>query len=192
MAFGSLQEPKLNSYSNTVEWLCALKLTITDAQPLNDLAAKELTIAASKSQKVKTALDNGTARFPGRAGQIKNEDGTSSPDPEHVLYIFKRPAIRMSRGQEIQMSPPLLYGSDGLPLTSFNQIIGGGSTGRVVFRTYVYDKQSVGVQFQLEGFQISEVKDGNAPPPSLEAINGNVTNATEEISINEPDTLPAL
>ena len=192
MAFGQLQEPRLNSMSNKVEWMIALKLTHKDAQVLADLADKELTIAATKSQRVKTALDSNKFNLPGKPAMNLEPDGTKTPDPDHMLYFFKRPAVRNVRGQEIQMSPPLLYGSDGLPLTTFNRIIGSGSTGRVVFRTFVYDKQSVGVQFQLEGFQIAEVKDGSAPPPSLDAIAGNVTNNTDEISINEPDVLPPL
>ena len=78
-------------------------------------------------------------------------------------------------------------------MTSFNKVIGRDTIGRVVYKPYVYDKFAVGCQFQLEGFQISELVEMNAAPASLDAVAGNVTNSTEELSILDGESvLPPL
>lgn len=193
MAFGSLQEPRLNTYSNRVEWVCALSIPVEEAAPLIQLAQECIEKAAKNDAKIANAIKEKRWHKPYKMAAIKEQDGTKIDDPNNLLFIMKRPAVRTVRGEDKQLSPPVLYGSDGKPMTSFNDIIGSGSKGRLVFNTYVYSKQQCGVQYQLEGFQLSEVVVNNAAPDSLDAIAGNVTSDTEELSINEPETfVPAL
>jgi hypothetical protein len=121
-------------------------------------------------------------------------DGSKKEDPENFLFVFKRNAMRMNAatGEEARTSGPTLYGSDGEQLTSFNKVIGRDTIGSVAFRPYCYDKFAVGVQFQLEGFQISQLVEMSAAPAKLAPVPGNITNATEELSILDGEALPPL
>ena len=193
IAFGTIQEPRLNQFSNKLEWNLGIVFDMKTAQTLIDIVDQALKDAAQRSPKVAAQMTQ--AKLPYKPAQILQQDGTKLPDPDNMLFTFKRNATRTlpATGEEVRTSGPIIYGSDGTPLTSFNKVIGRETTGSVVFKTYIYDKFSVGCQFQIEGFQISELKEGGAAPASLAPIAGNVTNDTESLSILDgEEVLPPL
>tara|TARA_B000000565_G_scaffold204094_1_gene157584 strand:+ start:1080 stop:1697 length:618 start_codon:yes stop_codon:yes gene_type:complete len=193
IVFGTIQEPRLNQYNNKLEWSLGLVFDMKTAQVLIDIADQALKEAAKRSPKVAAQITQ--AKLPYKPAQILQPDGTKLPDPDNLLFTFKRNATRMvaATGEEARTSAPIIYGSDGAPLTSFNKVIGRETTGSVVFKTYVYDKFSVGCQFQIEGFQISELNEGGSAPATLAPIAGNVTNETESLSILDgEEVLPPL
>ena len=193
IVFGTIQEPRLNQYNNKLEWSLGLVFDLKTSQSMIDIADEALKEAAKRSPKVAAGLNK--AILPYKPAQILNPDGTKLPDPDNLLFTFKRNATRMvaATGEEARTSAPIIYGSDGAPLTSFNKVIGRETTGSVVFKTYVYDKFSVGCQFQIEGFQISELNEGGSAPATLAPIAGNVTNETESLSILDgEEVLPPL
>ena len=194
VAFGTVQEPRLNQLSNKLEWTIGMIFSLEEAAPLLAVVEEALVEAMKTRPKVK-ATPQEKLNLPYKPAQILKEDGTKVKDPDNLLFVFKRNAARINpqTGEEVRTSGPILYGSDGQPLTSFNKVIGRDTIGRVVYKPYVYDKFAVGCQFQLEGFQISELVEMNAAPASLDAVAGNVTNSTEELSILDGESvLPPL
>ena len=193
VAFGTVQEPRLNQLSNKLEWNIGIIISHAEATPLLEIIEEAIADAAKARPKF-AATPKAKLNLPYKPAQILMPDGTKKEDPENFLFVFKRNAMRMNpaTGEESRTSGPILYGSDGVPLTSFNKVIGRDTIGSAVFRPYCYDKFAVGVQFQLEGFQISQLVEMSAAPATLAPVAGNITNATEELSILDGEALSPL
>ena len=76
----------------------------------------------------------------------------------HKLVVFKRKVERKMRGEIIRNNPPLVFDSLGQKVPNPPRM-GGGSKVKVIYQAYAYDMASKqGVQFQLMGVQIVELK----------------------------------
>lgn len=120
----------------------------------------EQALAVKRASDPRFPATNEKLKMPYRMSTKKLEDGTKEDDPENLLWNFKRKAKYRSKTGDTETRPrPQLYDSRGMIVTEAVSNVPGGSLGKVIFEPYVYDMAgSKGVQLQLHGFQISELK----------------------------------
>ena len=87
----------------------------------------------------------------------KEEDGTKTKVDDHNLVVFKRKVERKMRGEIVRNNPPVIFDSLGQKVPNPPKL-GSGSKVKVIYQPYAYDTAVKGVQFQLMGLQIVELK----------------------------------
>lgn len=167
--YGALLEPRTTSFGKT-EWMSALVLNDADSEPL--FAVIEELLAAKRNENSKFPTDNSKLKLPFRPSERKNEAGEREAVEGEWLWSFVRRLERKGReGETVRNTPPTIYDSLGNVVTGKLNMIGGGTMGKVVFESFVYDSPAnKGVSFQLCGFQISELM--VAPEQKLDPIEG--------------------
>lgn len=159
IAFGSVIEARLNESSGKTEWSMGWVVPEADAQDIFD--SIERAIEEMRQRNPRFPKDNSKLHMPFSQSMKKDENGERVPEDGVLLFKFKRNASRtLKTGEQQPNTPPHLYDSTGRlvdPKTIGR--VGGGSTGRVVYETYVYDMPAAkGVQLQLVGFQVDQLR----------------------------------
>jgi hypothetical protein len=158
IVFGNIVDPRENPNSGRIEWNIGVVIPLSDAESL--LKIIESALAEKRALDTRFPTSNDKLHMPYRMSQKKLEDGSKEDDPDNLLFTFKRNARYQTRGGETKTNPrPSLYDSLGRIVTETVHVVPGGTTGKVIFEPFVYDMPgSKGVQFQLRGFQIAEMK----------------------------------
>lgn len=158
IVFGSICDPRENPNSGRVEWNMGFVVPLTQCDSI--MEAIEQALADKRAADPRFPAKNDGLRMPFRPSMKKLEDGTKEDDPDNILFSFKRNAeYKTKTGETKTNSRPAIYDSRGMVVTDLVSVIPGGSTGKVVYQVYVYDMPgSKGVQLQLSGFQIAELK----------------------------------
>ncbi len=158
IVFGALCSPRENPNSGEVEWNLGFVLPVAESESI--LEAIEQALATKRAADPRFPAASDKLKMPYRMSTKKLEDGSREDDPDNLLFNFKRKAqYRTKTGDTETRTRPALYDSRGMVVTETVSNIPGGSTGKVVFEVYVYDMPgSKGVQLQLHGFQIAELK----------------------------------
>ena len=158
IAFGALCSPRENPNSGQVEWNLGFVLSVDESAPL--LEAIEQALAEKRATDPRFPASNDKLKMPYRMSTKKLEDGSREDDPDNLLWNFKRKAqYRTKTGETETRTRPALYDSRGMIVTDTLSNVPGGTTGKVVYEIYCYDMPGTkGVQLQLHGFQIAELK----------------------------------
>ena len=93
----------------------------------------------------------------GRTATRKKRTARKTKVDDHNLVVFKRKVERKMRGEIVRNNPPSssIHWVKRFPILP---AIGGGSKVKVIYQPYAYDTAVKGVQFQLVGLQIVELK----------------------------------
>ena len=155
VAFAYLNEPREN-LGRSLEWTVGLNVPNKDVEQF--LAACDAEIAdKQKVGRFPKPTPTGL-KTPIKDSYKKEEDGTKTLVDTHKLVVFKRKVERKLRGEIVRNNPPLVFDSLGQKVPNPPRF-GGGSKVKVIYQPYAYDTASmVGVQFQLMGLQIVELK----------------------------------
>jgi hypothetical protein len=158
MVFGSIVEPRENPNSGKVEWNLGFVLGLEESNTIMENIATA--VAAKRAANPKFPQTDDKLKFPYRPSIRRNEEGEKEPDPDSLLWNFKRNATYQTKTGEIkQNNPPALYDSLGRLVTGTIDRVPSGTTGKVVYDIYVYDMPGAkGVSLQIVGFQIAEMK----------------------------------
>lgn len=160
IAFGALTTPRVNDNNGKTEWHLGLVLKEEECEEI--FANIETALAEQRQRDLRFPKDNSRLNMPYQPSMTKDEQtGEKVPVDGELLFKFKRNAVRTLRtGETERMDPPKIYDSTGRvvnPATIGR--IGGGTTGKAVYELYVYNMTAAkGVQMQLIGFQICELK----------------------------------
>ena len=157
MVFGSLVDPRENPNSGKPEWNLGFVVSVSDAETI--FQAIEQALEEKRSRDLRFPKGNEGLKMPYRPSEKKDETGQKVVDPENLLFSFKRNAQVTTKTGEIKnTTPPSLYDSAGKIVTGTIGGIRGGTTGKVVYEVYVYDRAgSKGVSLQIVGFQIAQL-----------------------------------
>lgn len=163
IAFGSVVEPRVNDTSGKTEYSIGWVASEDETQDI--LSIIELSLEEERKRNSYFPKSNEKLHFGFTQSMKKDESGEKVPDEGMLLFKFKRNAHRtLKTGEQTLNTPPHIYDATGRLVDSktIGQI-GAGSTGRVIFETYVYDmKAAKGVQLQLVGFQIEKIRQEEA------------------------------
>ena len=163
IAFGSLIEPRVNETSGKTEWSLGWVIAEEDAQDIYHHIEQALEDARQRDPRF--PKDNSKLHIPIQPSMKKDDSGEKVPVDGELLVKFKRNAHRtLKTGEMTPNTPPHIYDATGRlvdPKTIGR--VAGGSTGRVVYETYVYNMAAAkGVSLQLMGFQISTLQKEDA------------------------------
>ena len=168
IVFGSIIEARENPNSGKVEWNLGLVLSNEDSETI--LEAIEQALAAKRTADPRFPATNEKLKFPYRMSEKKNEEGVKEPDPDNMLWSFKRNSTYKTKtGEQAKQAPPSLYDSLGRVVTGTIERIPPRSTGKVVYDIYVYDMPAMkGVSLQVKGFQVAELRQDEAQLAPIE------------------------
>lgn len=155
VAFSHIVEPREN-LGNQLEWTIGVRVPDADMLQFEDAFVKEIQDKQKIGKFPKPTPKE--LNKPWRPSQEKQEDGTKIPVPGENLVIFKRKVIRKVRGEEVRNNPPIVFDSLGGKVPNPPKL-GRDSKVKVIYDTYAYDHVKQGVQFQLIGVQIVELKE---------------------------------
>jgi hypothetical protein len=160
IAYSSLITPRLNENNGKNEYSLGFVLKEEDCEEI--FAKIEKVLEETRQRDPRFPKDNSKLNMPYKPSMTKDEQtGEKVPVEGELLFNFKRNATRTLRtGEVVRNDPPMIYDSTGR-LVDPNSIgrIGSGTTGKAVYEFYVYNMAAAkGVQMQLVGFQISELK----------------------------------
>ena len=160
IAFGALTTPRVNDNNGKTEWHLGLVLKEEECEEI--FANIENALTEARQRDLRFPKDNSKLNMPFQPSMTKDEQtGEKVPVDGELLFKMKRNASRTLRtGETERNDPPKIYDSTGR-LVSPGSIgrIGGGTTGKAVYDLYVYNMTAAkGVQMQLIGFQINELK----------------------------------
>lgn len=158
IVFGALCDPRENPNSGKIEWNLGFVLSLADSEPL--MEAIEQALADKRAHDARFPATNDKLKMPYRMSTKKLEDGSREDDPDNLLWNFKRMAqYRTKTGDTKNNTRPSIYDSRGMVVTESVNSIPGGTTGKAVYEVYCYDMPGTkGVQLQLIGFQIAQMK----------------------------------
>ena len=160
IAFGSLIQPRLNDNNGKTEWHLGLVLKEEDCEEI--FANIENALTEQRQRDLRFPRDNTKLNMPYQPSMTKDEQtGEKVPVEGELLFKMKRNATRVLRtGETERNDPPKIYDSTGRVVNGATiGRIGGGTTGKAVYDIYVYNMAAAkGVQLQLVGFQINELK----------------------------------
>ena len=160
VAFAYLTEPREN-LSGALEWNIGLNVPNESLDQFMTACDEEI-ISKQKAGKFPKPTPDGW-NTPWKDSYKKEEDGSKTLVDTHKLVIFKRKVERKMRGEIVRNNPPIIFDSLGQKVPNPPRI-GSGSKVKVIYQPYAYDTAVKGVQFQLMGLQIVELK---APPSEL-------------------------
>ena len=171
VAFGSLKEPEEN-LSRQLEWHLSVEMEEADFKSIEENIANEM---EEKMRMGKfPAEKRGKMYMPFKPATMKDPNGGDKRVVKEgfVLVSFKRKHQIMVRGQSKIQAPPTIWDGSGLNITNLPNCPepGNGSIVVVRYQPYAYDNVQVGVQLQLIGVQIVELKEYKDEP--MEAIDG--------------------
>lgn len=154
VAFAFVTEPREN-LSGALEWNVGLNVPNESLQQFMDAFDAEI---ADKQKAGKFPKPTpGNLNTPWKDSYKKDEDGTKILVDTHKLVIFKRKVERKVRGELTRNNPPTIFDSLGQRVPNPPRV-GSGSKVKVIYQPYAYDTAVKGVQFQLMGLQIVELK----------------------------------
>ena len=154
VAFAFVTEPREN-LSGALEWNVGLNVPNESLQQFMDAFDAEI---ADKQKAGKFPKPTpGNLNTPWKDSYKKDEDGTKTLVDTHKLVIFKRRVERKMRGEIVRNNPPIIFDSLGQKVPNPPRV-GSGSKVKVIYQPYAYDTAVKGVQFQLMGLQIVELK----------------------------------
>lgn len=160
IAFGSLIQPRLNDNNGKTEWHLGLVMKEEDCEEI--FANIENALTEQRQRDLRFPRDNTKLNMPYQPSMTKDEQtGEKVPVEGELLFKMKRNATRTLRtGETERNDPPKIYDSTGRLVNAATiGRIGGGTTGKAVYDIYVYNMAAAkGVQLQLVGFQINELK----------------------------------
>lgn len=199
VAFGSLKTAEEN-LSKKMEWHVSCEMTLEDFAPIEDHINQEMEekIKIGKFPKEK----RGKLYMPFKPATMKDPDGGDQRVAKDgfVLVAFKRKQLINVRGQSKMQAPPTIWDGSGLNITNLPNCPepGNGSIVIVRYAPYAYDNVQVGVQLQLIGVQIVELKehqeDAMAPvegayrvQETQDSISSLLDSETEACGIAVPD-----
>lgn len=158
IVFGSIVDPRENPNSGKFEWNMGFVVPLADAGSI--MEAIEQALIDERARNPRFPATNEKLLLPYRPSMKKLDDGTKEDDPDNLLFSLKRNAQYKTKTGEVRTnSRPAIYDSRGMVVTESVRSIPGGTTGKAVYECYVYDMPgSKGVQLQLRGFQIYEMK----------------------------------
>ena len=158
IVFGAVVNPRENPNSGQIEWNLGFVVPLDKSDSI--LAVIEQALTEKRAADPRFPETNEKLRLPYRPSMKKLEDGSKEEDPENLLFSFKRKAqYRTKSGDVRNNTRPAIYDSRGMVVTESVANIPGGTTGKAVYEVFVYDMPgSKGVQLQLVGFQIAEMK----------------------------------
>ena len=160
VAFGSLKEPEEN-LSKRLEWHVSVEMKIEDFAPIEENIAKEMEekikqnkFPAEKKGKMYMPFKPATMKDPNGGDQRVAKDG-------YLLVAFKKRHEISVKGQTKIQNPPSIWDGSGLNITNLPNCPnpGNGSIVIVRYQPYAYSNVQVGVQLQLIGVQIVELKE---------------------------------
>ena len=154
IAFSYVIEPRENLGGN-LEWTVGLNVPNEDMQQFMDAFDAEV-IEKQKANRFPTPTPK-SLNTPWKDSYKKEEDGSKTLVETHKLVVFKRKVQRKMRGEMVRNNPPVIFDSLGQKVPNV-PAIGGGSKVKVIYQPYAYDTAVKGVQFQLLGLQIVELK----------------------------------
>ena len=155
IAFAYLLEPREN-LSKDLEWNVGLNVPNEDIVQFLDACDAEIADKQKAGRFPKPAPKS--YNTPIKDSYKKEEDGTKTLVDTHKLVVFKRKVSRKVRGEIIRNNPPIVFDSLGDRVPNPPRM-GSGSKVKVIYQPYAYDTASQqGVQFQLMGLQIVELK----------------------------------
>jgi hypothetical protein len=154
VAFAYLSEPREN-LSGALEWNVGLNVPITSMQQFEDAALEEIA-DKQKAGRFPKPTPSGW-NTPWKDSYKKEEDGTKTKVDDHNLVVFKRKVERKMRGEIVRNNPPVIFDSLGQKVPNPPKL-GSGSKVKVIYNAFAYDTAVKGVQFQLVGLQIVELK----------------------------------
>ena len=154
VAFAYLSEPREN-LSGALEWNVALNVPVTAMQQFEDAALEEIADKQKAGRSPKPTPKGWNT--PWKDSYKKEEDGTKITVDDHNLVIFKRKVERKRRGEIVRNNPPVIFDSLGQKVPNPPKL-GSGSKVKVIYNAFAYDTAVKGVQFQLVGLQIVELK----------------------------------
>lgn len=168
MVFGNVVEPRENPNSGKVEWNLGFVLSLEDSDSI--IQNIQAAVAAKRAANPKFPATDDKLRFPYKPSMKRNEEGELEPDPENLLWNFKRNTTYQTKtGEQKTNTPPALYDSLGRIVTGTIPRVPAGTTGKVVYDIYVYDMPgSKGVSLQIKGFQVAELKKTEEELPPIE------------------------
>ena len=155
VAFAYLNEPREN-LSKALEWTVGLNVPNEDVDQF--LAVCDAEIADKQKAGKFPKPTPGGLKTPIKESYKKDEDGGKILVETHKLVVFKRKVERKLRGEIVRNNPPLVFDSLGQKVPNPPRM-GSGSKVKVIYQPYAYDTATMkGVQFQLMGLQIVELK----------------------------------
>ena len=160
IAFAYVTEPREN-LSGNYEWTVGLNVPNEDLSQFMDAFDEEIKDKQKQGRFPKPTPDG--LNTPWKNSYKKEDDGTKTLVDTHKLVVFKRKVERKVRGEIVRNNPPIIFDSLGQKVPNPPQL-GGGSKVKVIYQPYAYDTAVKGVQFQLMGLQIVELK---APPTEM-------------------------
>ena len=160
VAFAYLSEPREN-LSGALEWNIGLNVPNESLSQFMDACDAEIKDKQKAGKFPKPTPDGWNT--PWKDSYKKEEDGSKTLVDTHKLVMFKRKVERKMRGETVRNNPPVIFDSLGQKVANPPRL-GSGSKVKVIYQPYAYDTAVKGVQFQLMGLQIVELK---APPSEL-------------------------
>ena len=160
VAFAYLSEPREN-LSGALEWNIGLNVPNESLSQFMDACDNEIADKQKAGRFPKPTPDGWNT--PWKDSYKKEEDGSKTLVDTHKLVMFKRKVERKMRGETVRNNPPVIFDSLGQKVPNPPRL-GSGSKVKVIYQPYAYDTAVKGVQFQLMGLQIVELK---APPSEL-------------------------
>ena len=160
IAFAFLSEPREN-LSGALEWNIGLNVPNESLSQFMDACDNEIADKQKAGRFPKPTPDGWNT--PWKDSYKKEEDGSKTLVDTHKLVMFKRKVERKMRGETVRNNPPVIFDSLGQKVPNPPRL-GSGSKVKVIYQPYAYDTAVKGVQFQLMGLQIVELK---APPSEL-------------------------
>ena len=154
IAFAFLSEPREN-LSGGLEWNVGLNVPVAAMQQFEDAALAEIE-DKQKAGKFPKPTPKGW-HTPWKDSYKKAEDGSKIKVDDHNLVVFKRKVERKFRGETVRNNPPIIFDSLGQKVPNPPRL-GNGSKIKVIYQPFAYDTAVKGVQFQLMGVQIVELK----------------------------------
>ena len=174
--FGALIDPRSNEYGT--EWCCGLQLTVEAGEAI--AKSVEDALANKRNRDPAFPKSNKQIKLPFSQARKRNEAGEWEPDPEHIIWNFKRKWEVKVNGELTRNTPPLTYDSTGR-LCEVKDI-GYGSRVKVIYDCYCYTMNGGGVKLELIGVQIAELKQRSLELAPIEG--GWVAETTEEEDIS--------
>ena len=172
--------------SGKQEWNCALEIPKSQCGGL--LKHLEASIDKLRADFPGWPADSTKLKKGYTFASTKGEDGERIDNPNAYLFRFKRPAMRLVNGKEAERPAPQLWDSLGKQILPEDiEDIGAGTTGKVIFRPYGFDKSgNQGIGLSLEGFQILELKTKTSAL-ELQPMEGGFVHNSHDDAINLND-----
>jgi hypothetical protein len=140
------------------EWNCGFVIAEADSQQI--MTNIEETLRLYRVANPTFPQTNTGLNFPFGPSHKKDATGNKELEPGFLCFKFKRPGVilRKKTGRKEDNTPPLIFDSQGRPVSGLADI-GSGSLGKVVYDIYCYDKKGQkGVGLQLLGFQVVKLE----------------------------------